>query len=61
MINIVSKTCVHDGCRKQRMYNSENETTPLYCSEHKTSNMVNKTNKILVCDSKSNYKRFCTE
>ena len=33
--------CLHDGCKRQPIYNVEGETKPLYCSQHKKDGMVN--------------------
>jgi hypothetical protein len=41
MVNVKSKTCCEEGCKKQPIYNVEGETKALYCNEHKKEGMVN--------------------
>ena len=39
MVNVVSKTCIHEGCKVRPTYNKEGEKA-LYCSEHKKDGMI---------------------
>jgi hypothetical protein len=48
MIDIKNKKCIHEGCKKQPIYNKIGEKSPLYCSEHKTNDMVNLVNKMCI-------------
>jgi hypothetical protein len=48
MMNVKSKTCLHEGCKKQPTYNNEGETKALYCSEHKKDGMVNVKHKTCI-------------
>ena len=41
MVDVVSKRCDHDGCKKQPHYNHPNEKQGLYCNDHKLEGMVN--------------------
>jgi hypothetical protein len=40
MINVISKLCIHSGCKTQPTYNYEGITTPLYCGVHKLDGMI---------------------
>ena len=35
MVDVKSKTCEHEGCRKQPVYNNEGESKGRFCVEHK--------------------------
>jgi nitrite reductase/ring-hydroxylating ferredoxin subunit len=35
IMNVISKTCTHEGCKRISIYNYENETKALFCSIHK--------------------------
>jgi hypothetical protein len=67
MVNVTSKHCIHEGCKKQPTYNNDGETNPLYCSEHKLQGMVNVKDKTcksdwcftLVTKKYDGYCRFC--
>jgi hypothetical protein len=48
MVNVISKTCIHEGCKKIPIYNTEGEKKPLYCSEHKKEGMVNVISKTCI-------------
>ena len=37
--------CIHTGCKKQPIYNTEGKTKALYCSAHKKEGMVDVKNK----------------
>ena len=41
MIDVKSKTCIEEGCKKLPSYNIEGESRPLYCSDHKKDCMIN--------------------
>jgi len=45
MVNIISKTCIHENCKIRPTFNYENEKIRLYCFKHKLDNMVNIINK----------------
>jgi hypothetical protein len=38
--------CKHNGCKKRSVFNKEVETKALYCTQHKTVNMVDVVNKL---------------
>lgn len=40
MIDVISKRCIQDDCKKQSSCNIEDEK-PLYCGEHKKDGMIN--------------------
>jgi len=40
MINVISKTCEHEGCKTQPIYNNEGELKARFCNEHKEIGMV---------------------
>jgi hypothetical protein len=40
MVDIKSKTCIYEGCKKHPTFNYEGETQALYCNGHKLENMV---------------------
>merc|ERR1712023_141613 len=41
MMNVISKTCCQEGCKKIPIYNVEGKTKGLYCSIHKKEGMIN--------------------
>jgi hypothetical protein len=41
MVNVTSKTCLHDDCKTSPNYNFNGETSALYCLLHKKEGMVN--------------------
>jgi len=41
MINLVNKTCLEDGCKKQPSYNIEGAINGIYCMTHKKDGMIN--------------------
>ena len=45
MVNVVSKTCCENGCKKIPNYNIEGETKAIYCLAHKKDGMVDVKNK----------------
>ena len=67
MVDVRSKSCIHDGCKKHSNYNNDGETRGLYCSAHKLQGMVNVINKrcktylcsTLVQKKYDGYCRFC--
>jgi len=48
MVNVISKTCIHQDCKKQPAFNVDGESKALYCSSHKTEGMVNVKNKTCI-------------
>ena len=40
MVNVITPTCIHEGCKKIPAYNQEGETKGVYCAEHKKEMMV---------------------
>jgi hypothetical protein len=50
MVDVKSKTCKADGCRKQPVFNLEGETIAIYCSEHKEPEMVDVKHKTCKAD-----------
>jgi hypothetical protein len=64
MVNVISKTCIHENCKIQPSYNAEGQTKPLYCAIHKLEGMVNvkdKTCKSVWCSTLVNekYNGYC--
>ena len=41
MVDVISKKCIHEGCKNLPVFNVESETKALYCSVHKKEGMVN--------------------
>jgi len=41
MINVSSKRCLEKSCKKQALFNFENEKLAIYCGEHLLLNMIN--------------------
>jgi hypothetical protein len=41
MVDVISPTCIHAGCKKHPAFNTEGDTKALYCSAHKLDGMVN--------------------
>ena len=41
MVNLISKTCIHEGCKTRPIYNYKNKTNALFCSVHKQDGMIN--------------------
>ena len=50
MVDVKSKTCKVDGCRKHPTFNFEGETIAIYCSKHKEPEMVDVKNKTCKAD-----------
>jgi hypothetical protein len=48
MVNVTSKTCIHEGCKTLPTYNKEGETKAVYCLKHKEDGMVNVINKTCI-------------
>jgi plastocyanin len=48
MVDVISKTCIHEGCKKQPTFNVEGETKALFCSIHKKEGMVNVRSKTCI-------------
>jgi hypothetical protein len=48
MVDVKNKTCIHEGCKKQPVFNVEGETKALYCSQHKLEGMVNVKSKTCI-------------
>jgi hypothetical protein len=48
MVNVISKTCIHEGCKTRPIYNVEGQTKALYCSVHKKEGMVNVKDKTCI-------------
>ena len=40
-VNVISKTCIHEGCKTTPTYNYESKTNALHCSVHKKGGMIN--------------------
>lgn len=51
MVDVKSKKCENIKCKKQPIYNYQNETIPRFCSLHKLDNMINIRNKKCIYDS----------
>ena len=49
--------CIHEGCKKQPIYNVEGQPKALYCSEHKLEGMVNVISKTCKSEWCSTYVR----
>ena len=45
MVNVISKTCLEEGCNKGLSYNLEGEKKGLYCQEYKKNGIVDVKNK----------------
>ena len=41
MVDIIHKTCIHEGCKIIPSYTNEGSTKALYCSTHKLEGMIN--------------------
>ena len=41
LLAVISKNCIHEGCKTKPTYNVEGGTKALYCSLHKKEGMVN--------------------
>ena len=41
MVDVINKTCIHEGCKIRPNYNKEGEIKGLYCSNHKIEGMIN--------------------
>jgi len=41
MINVNVSKCKHYNCKKSATFNYINESTPIYCNEHKKIDMTN--------------------
>jgi hypothetical protein len=71
MVNVISKTCLHEGCKIRPIYNKEGETKALYCSAHKKEGIVNVKDKTCLhegCKIRPNYNKegetkalYCSE
>ena len=64
MVDVISKTCVHPNCNTRAVFNVEGQTKGLFCSEHKSENMVDvkhKTCKTHLCNIrvKDKYDGYC--
>ena len=58
MVIVVSKPCVHYGCKTLPVYNIDGETKALYCFAHKEDGMVDVINKKCIdpdCEKQPNY------
>jgi len=58
MVNVIDKTCIHEGCNIQPKYNFEKEKKGLYCSSHKLDGMIDIKNKTCIhegCKIQPNY------
>jgi hypothetical protein len=45
MVDVKSKTCLNEGCKKRPNYNIEGSTSALYCATHKKEGMIDLTHK----------------
>ena len=50
MVNVLSKRCGKDGCKKQPRYNIEGKTKGLYCFMHKMIGMIDVVSKTCIED-----------
>ena len=41
MVNIASKKCLHENCKKQPTFNVETNKVAIFCFDHKLENMIN--------------------
>jgi hypothetical protein len=48
MVDIISKTCIHTGCKTHPVFNYEGKTKRLYCNLHKLEGMVNTISKTCI-------------
>jgi len=48
MIDVKSKTCNHEGCKKRPCYNVEGKKKALYCKDHKLEGMIDVINKTCI-------------
>ena len=58
MADVISKKCIHEGCKTRPNYNVEGETKALYCLDHKIDGMVNVKSKTCIhngCKTTPNY------
>ena len=45
MVNVKSKKCTHEGCKRIPFYNYEGKTTAFFCLVHKKDGMFNVNSK----------------
>jgi hypothetical protein len=48
MINIIDKSCIHEGCKIRPSYNIEGEKGAIYCSVHKKDKMIDVKSKTCI-------------
>jgi plastocyanin len=59
MVDVVSKRCIHPGCKKRSTFNKEGEH-PIYCATHRQEGMINVTGKRCIhpdCKKQPNYNK----
>ena len=61
MVDVKSKTCIHEGCRKQPTFNTEGEANALYCATHKKEGMVDVKSKTCIHEGCRKIPTFNTE
>jgi len=61
MVNVKSKTCIHEGCRKIPIFNTEGEANALYCATHKKEGMVDVKHKTCIHEGCRKRPTFNTE
>ena len=61
MVDVKSKTCIHEGCRKQPTFNTEGEANALYCATHKKEGMVDVKHKTCIHEGCRKIPTFNTE
>ena len=50
MINVITKTCIYDGCTTQSCYNFAGEKLGIYCGKHKLVDMIDVKSKTCIYD-----------
>ena len=70
MVDVISKRCIQENCKRQPNFNEEGQTKGLFCSEHKSENMVDVISKTCVhpnCNTQPFYNfegekaKYCSE
>ena len=63
MIDIVSKTCIEEGCKTHPNYNIKGEKKPLYCKKHMKEGMIDVKHKRCLthlCDTQPSKDGYCS-
>ena len=58
MVNVMSKSCIHEGCNTTPTYNVEGQKKGLYCGQHRREGMFDVINKSCIhegCNTRPTY------